>query len=422
MATDNMKLAIDGGTPYRTRPFPSYINATGRWLGDEEKKLLLEVIDSGCLGRNGGTKVEQLEGAFAAMYGVPWAQAVTSGTAALHTGLAALNLEPGDEVITTTCTDMGTIIAILANNLVPTFADIDSRTGLISAETIAPQISYKTRAILVVHLWGQPADMDPILALAKKHNLYVVEDCAQAHLAAYKGRIVGTMGDIGCFSFQQSKQMTTGDGGMVITQNEAFGIRARLFADKGWPRGIPGKRGHLILAMNYRLTELQGAVGLAQLAKLPRMVARRRLQCDAMRERLSHIPGIVPPPVSPHVQHAWWHFTFSIDQAILGVTPEVFAKAVRAEGLPFGVGYLPHPIFEYEVIRDRQTFGTSGIPWTLPQARQGITYDRKDYPGTLALSNEVFVTNWNEGMADADVDDIVGALTKVATYYAGRRG
>jgi perosamine synthetase len=427
---DTAELAINGGTPYRTRPFPTYANASGRWLGEEEKQLLAEVIDSGALNRNDGTKVAALERAWAEMLGVPHAQAVTSGTAALHTAVAALDLEPGDEIITSPITDMGTVIAILACNLVPTFADVDPRTGNITAATIAREISPKTRAIIVVHLFGQPAGMDPILALARQHTLRVIEDCAQAHLAATKsalsgaegGRLVGTMGDLGCFSFQQSKQMTTGDGGLVVCRDEALAVRARLFSDKGWPRGIPGLRGHLFLGMNYRMTELQGAVGLAQARKLASMVAQRRRTAGRLRELVAAIPGLIPPYIVPGAEHAWWMFPFTIDAARLGVTPEVFAQAVKAEGLPFWVGYIPNPVFEYDVIRDRKTFGTSGIPWTLPQARPGITYDRRDYPGTLQFLAEMFVMSWNESLTDDDVRDIGGALAKVAGYYAAKRG
>ncbi len=417
------QLAIHGGAPLRTKPFPSYIDASGRWLGDEEKQLLMEVIDSGCLNRNGGSKVEALEKQWCELMHISYAQAVTSGTAALHTAVAALNLEPGDEVITTTITDMGTIIAILACNLVPTFADVDPRTGNITAETIAREITYKTRAIIVVHLFGQAADLDPILALARKHNLKVIEDCAQAHLAQYKGRLVGTMGDLGCFSFQQSKQMTTGDGGMVISNDEQLYIRARLFADKAWPRGLPGlNRSHLFLGMNYRLTELQGAVGVAQTTKLPALVARRRATTGLLLKLIAEIPGIDLPFVISDANPAWWMFWFTIDQSVLHVTPQQFAEAIKAEGLPFGVGYIPNPVFEYDVIRERKTFGSSGIPWTLPQARPGITYDRKDYPGTLRLMNEMFVTNWNEGMTESDVHDIAAGLAKAANYCASKRG
>ncbi|MBN1579676.1 MAG: DegT/DnrJ/EryC1/StrS family aminotransferase, partial [Anaerolineae bacterium] len=387
----------------------------------EEKELLAEVIDSGALNRNNGTKVAQLEQAWAKAHGVSHALAVTSGTAALHTAVGALNLEPGDEVITTTITDMGTVIAILACNLIPIFADVDPRTGNVTADTISRQISSKTRAVIVVHLFGQPADMDPILALAKEHGVWVIEDCAQAHKAEYKGRIVGTMGDIGCYSYQQSKQMTTGDGGMVITSNQRLSDRTRLFADKGWPRGIEGYRGHAFLGMNYRMTELQGAVGLAQEGKLDRIVAQRRSTASLLSEMIDDIPGIEPPYIVPGATSAWWILSFTIDESVLGVTAAEFSAAIRAEGMPFHVGYIPNPVFEYDVIKERKTYGSSGIPWTLPQARPGITYDPADYPGTAHFLNNVFVTSWNEGITEEDVRDIGGGLAKVANYFA-RKG
>ncbi|MHB0857816.1 MAG: DegT/DnrJ/EryC1/StrS family aminotransferase [Anaerolineae bacterium] len=411
------ELAIYGGSPYRSRPFPSVGDASGRWLGEEEKRGLAEVIDSGSLNRNNGQQVTELETAWAERHGVPHALAVTSGTAALHTAVAALDLEPGEEVITTPITDMGTAIAILSCNLVPIFADVDPRTGNITAETIARQITDKTRALIVVHLFGQMAEIDPILALARAHGLRVIEDCAQAHLASHQGRLAGTLGDLGCFSFQQSKQMTTGDGGMVISHEADLAQRARLFADKGWPRGIPGLRGHLFLGMNYRMTELQGAVGRAQFAKLPAIVARRRRSAAALTERLTEIPGLCPPYVTPGGDPAWWMYAFTLDPAILPTPPAEFAAAIQAEGLPFSLGYLPNLLFEYEVIRDRKTFGRSGIPWTLPQARPGIAYRREEYPGALAVLAQTFVMSWNEGLSLEDVDDIAGALAKVTAYY-----
>jgi len=415
-------LAMHGGEPYRTRPFPSVGNASGRWLGEEEKRLLAEVIDSGALNRNDGSKVAELERVWAEKHGVPHAVAVTSGTAALHTAVGALNLEPGDEVITTPITDMGTVIAILACNLVPIFADVDPRTGNVTAETIAAQITHKTRAVIVVHLFGQPADMDPILHLARQHGLAVVEDCAQAHLAEYKGHLAGTMGDIGCFSYQQSKQMTTGDGGIVITCDKWLADRARLFADKGWPRGVEGYRGHAFLGMNYRMTELQGAVGLAQAGKVDRIVAQRRATAEMLSEMIAEIPGLEPPCLIPGARSSWWRYLFTLDESALGVPPSAFARAVRAEGVPFGVGYIPHPVFEYDVIRERKTFGTSGIPWTLPQARPGIVYDRADYPGTMWFLTHIIATGWNEGITEDDVRDIGGALRKVARYCTSHRG
>ena len=414
-------LAIHGGQPYRSKPFPSTSDASGRMLGDEEIALLTEVIRDGRLNRVGGVKVPQLESAFAELYGSKHAIAATSGTAALHVGAAALNLEPGDEVITTTITDMGTLIAILACNLVPTFADVDPRTGNITAETIAAQISPKTRAIIVVHLFGQMADMDPILELARAHNLRVIEDCAQAHMSEYKGRIGGTLGDLGCFSFQQSKQMTTGDGGMVVTDDDDLAWRARLFADKGWPRTGSDYRGHLFLGLNYRLTELQAAVGLAQLGKIKEIVARRRRAAEALAQSLAEIPGVNPPYITPGANPTWWRFLFTLDEEALGVSVADFGKALRAEGIPFGVGYIPNPVFEYPVIAERKTYGNSGIPWTLPQARQGITYDRKDYPGTLWFLGNILSTGWSEGLTEDDARDMAGAIAKVAAYYRAQK-
>ncbi len=409
-------LAIHGGQPYRTQAFPSVGNASGRMLGDEEIALLTEVIREGKLNRVGGTKVAKLEAEFAEIYGAKHAIAATSGTAALHVAMGALNLEPGDEVITTTITDMGTVIAILMCNLVPIFADVDPRTGIITAETIAKQITPKTRAIIVVHLFGQMADMDPILALAKERNLLVIEDCAQAHMSEYKGHTAGTMGIMGCFSFQQSKQMTTGDGGMVITDDDGLANRARLFADKGWPR-MGDYRGHLFLGPNYRLTELQGAVGLAQVRKIHEIVARRRRSAELLAKLLKEIPGVNPPYITPGANPTWWIFSFTIDEKALGVSSADFGKAIRAEGAPFSMGYIPNPVFEYPVIAERKTFGTSGIPWTLPQARPGITYDRKDYPGTMWFLSNKFTMSWNEGLTEDDARDIAGAIAKVAKYY-----
>jgi dTDP-4-amino-4,6-dideoxygalactose transaminase len=174
--------------------------------------------------------------------------------------------------------------------------------------------------------------------------------------------------------------------------------------------------------MNYRMTELQGAVGLAQVGKLPGIVAQRRRTAGILQALVAAIPGLVPPYIAPGVEHAWWMFPFSIDPERLGVSPQRFGQAIKAEGLPFWLGYIPNPVFEYDVIRDRKTFGASGIPWTLPQARPGITYDPKEYPGALRFLRETFVMSWNEGLTDGDVQDIGGALAKVARHYASRRG
>src|SRR5205814_3570291 len=194
---------------------PSDADRTGRDLGAEELALLREVIESGTLNCTRGTQVKAFEKAFAERYGVPHARAVTSGTAAIHAAVAAIDPEPGDEIITTPITDMGAITPILYQTAIPVFADVDPLTYNMTAATIARKITRRTRAVMVTHLFGNPCDMDPILALCARHKLPLIEDCAQAFGTTYKGRAVGTMGAIGCFSLQQGKHMSTGEGGMV---------------------------------------------------------------------------------------------------------------------------------------------------------------------------------------------------------------
>src|SRR5947208_8743061 len=251
-------------------------------FGAEELKLLRQALVSQNLCCIGGQMVSSFEKEFAYTYGVPYGVASTSGTAAIHVALGALDLNPGDEVITAPITDLGTIIPILYQNAIPIFADIDNTYNMDPAD-VERKISPRTRAIIVVHLFGNPCDMDAIVDIAKRHGIALIEDCSQAHLAEYKGKYVGTIADIGCFSFQQSKQMTTGDGGMTITSNKSYYERMKLFADKGYARKGWGARAYLFHALNYRMNELTGAVGLAQLKKIKGVVAKRR----ELGERLS---------------------------------------------------------------------------------------------------------------------------------------
>ena len=235
-------------------------------FGDEEIAELTDVIRSGNLNVLGGPKVQQFEEEWKKTFGVKHAVTSTSGTAALHVGVLAVGPNPGDEIIVAPITDIGSIIAILYQLAVPIFADVDPLTGIITAETIEHCITERTVAIMVVHLQGNAAVMGPIMELARKHNLLVIEDCSQAHMAAYNGRYAGTIGDIGCYSFQQSKHMTTGDGGMTVTNNDYLGERIMLAHNKGRGRGGREQQPPF-LAPNYRMTELQGAVGTGAVAQ-----------------------------------------------------------------------------------------------------------------------------------------------------------
>jgi dTDP-4-amino-4,6-dideoxygalactose transaminase len=392
------------------------MNASGRYIGDEEKKLLMEVIDHGCLNRVGGRMVLRFEREFAALHGMRHGVASTSGSAALHVCVGALDLEPGDEVITSPVTDPGTIIGVLLANAVPIFADVDPKTGNILASSIEAQITDRTRAIIAVHLAGRPAQMDEIMAVARCHNLVVIEDCAQSHLAEYHGRLVGTMGDMSFYSFQQSKQMTTGDGGIMMTNDDRLAERARLFSDKAWPRER-SPRDHLFLAPNYRMTDLQGAVGVAQTHKLQAIVDARRASAELMMSALGGVEGVRLAQLSPDEKSSWYFFPFWIDRDHLDVTPAVFQSALAAEGIPSQVGFMVRSLLDYTFMKERATYGRSQCPWSCPHTRPGIAYREEDYPGARAAVSEPIALHWNEGIGPSDVEDAAEAVRKIAMTF-----
>ena len=410
-------LALDGGPKAITVPIPHVRDAAGRSLGAEELAQLREVLDSGTLAYIYGSNVAKLEAAFAKLYEVDQAVACSSGTAALHMALLYLNPEPGDEVLVSPVTDMGSVLPIMAQLAVPVFVDIDPATHNMDPAAIEAAITPRTRAILVPHIYGAPADMDPLMEIARRHGLFVIEDCAQAHLTRYKGRLVGTIGDIGCFSFQQSKHMTTGDGGIVIAnRDEQFGRKLRLCMDKGWPRD-KGGRDHLFLAPNYHMTELQAAVGIAQLAKLPDMVQARRAAWQSLRRLLAQDPAIRHIDPLPGSVETYFYFPFALDLDQLTTDGAGIVRALQAEGVEVFLGYPgPIPLYRYPVIRDHLTFGTSGWPFTLP----GVTvpdYNGRVCPLAEAACRETVLLWWNERLTTAHCDQIAGAIRKVLDHY-----
>ena len=404
-------LAINGGTPVRSLPFPTHMNASGRDLGEEEKRLLGQVIDHGCMNRFGGSLVLQFEKEFAALHGIAHGIAVTSGTAALHVAVGTLDLEPGDEVITSPVTDPGTVIGILLCNAIPIFADVDPQSGNILPASIEANLTGRTRGIIPVHMSGRPAPMDEIMEIARPRGLKVIEDCAQAHLAEYRGRLVGTIGDMGAYSFQQSKHMSTGDGGIIVTNSTEIADRARLFADKGWPRERQ-PRDHLFLAPNYRMTELQGAIGVAQVHKLRGTVARRRDTAESLMRRLAVVQGIRLPVLGDE-NPSWWTFPLWVDERVVDISPRDFCAALAAEGIPCQVGFMVRTMLDYTFMRERRTYGRSQCPWSCPHSRPGIEYREEDLQGARAAVSEPILIHWNEGIGPSDVDDVAAAVAKV---------
>ena len=387
---------------------PSDQDASGRDLGADELDLLRTAIESGTLTSTKGTLVDSLEEEFAQQLGAHHAVACSSGSAAVHTAIAALDLEPGDEVITTPVTDMGALAPILFQGAVPVFADVDPDTLNVTASTLADRISPRTRAIVVTHLFGCPADMEPIVRLAADHDLPVVEDAAQAFLAESRGAMVGTVGTIGCFSFQQGKHMTSGEGGIAVSNDAALARRMRLFVNKAWGYGDPNPD-HYFLALNYRLTELQGGVALAQLRKLPAAVKRRRAMAERLTDRLQGAAGLGLPVAPPGAVHSYWRYPIWVDGTVIEGGVDTLASHLRRLQIPAAPRYIQKPAFETQVFAEQRTFGTSRWPFTLADPA-AVDYAPERFPGTYRGLDRVLVLPFNEAFGEEHVDFIADSV------------
>lgn len=405
------QLAINGGTPVRTGSLPSVGSISGRTFGDEEIANLTEVIRSGKLFRFGGHFVQDFEKGLAELLVMNHAVAVTSGTAAIHTALAVLDFEPGDEVIVPPITDMGSIAPILALNGIPVFADVDERTLCLDPASVKERVTGRTRAILAVHLAGNMCDIDALGEIARSCGAALVEDCAQCYLAEDNGRLSGTSGAISAFSLQQSKHIASGDGGAVVTNDPDLASKAAMFMDKGWDR-VTGGREYLMLGLNYRMNELTGAVAAAQLSKVRQVVENRRKWADLLTSQIAGAPNVTPPYARPGVKHSYWFYALRWDTDATGVSIGDFCAALGAEGVPAGAGYIQHPIFDTPSMRARKTYGTSSYPYG--QAGRDIVYRNEDVPGACRAMDRLAVIPMNENYTQADVSAIAEAIGKVA--------
>jgi len=399
------QLAIDGGTPVRTKPFPKRTP-----FDDREIELVTQAIRSQNLFLWSGTMVKEFERKFAELYGVQYAVSSTSGTAAIHLAVGTLNPNPGDEIITAPITDLGSVVPILQQNAIPIFADIDGTYNM-DPEDVERKITDRTKAIMVVHLFGNPANMDAFVELSKRYRIPLIEDSSQAHVTTYKGKLLGTIGDIGCFSLQQSKHMTTGDGGMTITNNEAYYERMRFFVDKGFQRKGWGPRAYLFLAPNYRMNELTAAVGLAQIEKVREVVRKRNVLGDRLTALLRDVDGVHPAPVTEGGMHTYWLYPLRVTKT----TAEDFAKALTAEGVPAGAGYIGKPIYLCtEALTAKKTYGTSHCPFDCPHTDRQIEYTEGMCPVTEEALKRMVTFSFNENYTEEDIADIAEAIRKVA--------
>jgi dTDP-4-amino-4,6-dideoxygalactose transaminase len=354
------------------------------------------------------------------LIGVKYAFACASGSAAVHTAVAAIDPEPGDEIVTTPITDMGALAPLLYQGAIPVFADVDPLTYNVSARTIEPRLSERTRAIIVTHLFGNPCEMSEIVSLARERNIPLIEDCAQSFLARHDGATVGAIGAIGCFSLQQGKHITTGEGGMLTTNDPALARRMFLFINKAWGYG-DAQPDHYFLALNYRMSELQGAVALAQLEKLEDVVLRRINAAARLTAKLQHLPGIETPQVNPGNVHTYWKYCLRVDLRTIFDGATGMARLLKEKGIASAPRYIQKPAFMCEVFQKQRTFGESRYPFTLARP-EALDYDREHFKGTYEALEKILVLPWNERYTDEHVDYIADAIGEAAGQLSGHNG
>jgi len=407
-------LALLGGKPVRSQPFPPH-----PIIGEQEKRAVMEVLDSGKLSTflaipgeyfNGGKRIKEFEKAFCDYHGVRYAVAFNSATAALHAAVVACGVEPCQEVIVTPYTFTSTATCALMHNAIPVFADVEDTYFGLDANAVEAAVSPLTRAIIPVHLFGHPAKMDELLAVARRHNLRVIEDCAQAPGAKYKDRNVGTLGDCGIFSFTENKNITTGEGGMLITNDEAIAESARLVRNHG-EAVVSGQTARTynstVLGWNYRMTEMDAAIGVVQFGRMDDLNGGRIDCANYLSSKLKGIPGLTVPMVAEGARHVYYFYALKYDEQRMGLPRSTFIKALNAEGIPFGAGYV-RPLYLSSIYHENR-------PFAYEHYKGNAKYDKGICPVTERLhERELILTPVTRPPATRqDMDDVVAAIHKV---------
>ena len=411
-------LAIDGGTPVRTEPFGPMHD-----FGDEDIEALAEVVRSGVLGK--GPKVHEFEDVWASRHGVEHAVGVTSGTAAMHTCVGAINPDPGDEIIVSPWTSGGSIIGALLHNCVPVFADIDDTYTLDPADVEA-KITDRTRAIIAVHLFGNPCDMGALREIADRRGLFLIEDCCQAHFAEYQGQVVGSLGDIAGFSYG-GKHLSAGEGGMVITNNRSLWERAVLFSDAALPRDEGPYDGrpyaNYFLAPNYRMGSLTAAVLLTQMDKIDRYIENKIGAAENIIQGLSDVDEITSQLVRPGDRSTYWVLGLTLDTDVLNCTAVEYAEAVSAEGVKLGGPYIGSgrqgPLFRNEFLAAPNLYGRSRFPLDY-QRETPVDYRQTRLPYGEELMARGVTLSMRPSFGEEDIGDIIHAMRKVAAAFKSR--
>ena len=429
MATgkDAERLAIEGGTPVRTKPFG------GMWIfGEEEDRYLLDVMHRARQGWRTAGYNEAFERKWAELHGVKHAFSTDSGTGAIHAAVAAVNPEPGDEIITTAVTDIGSVLGIMLQNAIPTFADWAPDIWNTDPADLESRITERTRAIIAVHFAGNPCDMDAIMDIARRHNLVVIEDCSHAHFAEYKGQLVGTIGDMACYSLGGKLITAGGAGGMFMSNDDGLTRRAKGFAHKGseydeelrnalrpTSEQVGSPRGYLFLGDYHRMSELMGAVGLAQLERLDETMRARERVAEILDEMVFELPGFRRPKVREGDRTSYYFYGFRIVEEEMGVSYAQFAEALNAEGIACKTEPIL-PLYKYPVFAEGNTYGESHYPFVDEQGNRRIDYKSMHLPVIERELPGIGLVMSRSTDTEEDARDIGNGIRKVALHFSGR--
>ena len=356
----------------------SRIPVSAPWLDEEESRHVNHALQQGAISGFFGDYLPRFEGEFAAYCGCAHGVAVSSGTTALHLALATLRIGPGDEVLVSTLTNMATFFAVHYVGATAVPIDVEADTLNLDPALLERHVTPRTRAILVVHLFGHPVDMDPVLEVARRHNLYVVEDCAEAHGAEYKGRRVGGLGDAGCFSFYANKIITTGEGGMVTFHDAGLADRARNL--KGLAFGADNKFMHTDIGFNFRMTNLQAAIGHAQFGKIDRIIERKREIAAYYNQRFAAVAGLQLPVEAAYARNVYWMYHVVLRGARAGQRAQVMQR-LAAAGIETRETFIPYNLQETYIARG----------WTRPElcpVANDVAYAGFYLPSGVELSAE----------------------------------
>lgn len=419
MKRKKSKLAIFGGTPVLKQPLPApYL------IGKKDIAIATALLKEGPLsdfvgapGRHflGGKHVRALEAEFAKKFKVKHAVSFNSATTALHGAIVALGLGPGDEVIVPPYTMSATPMAVIMNGAVPIFADINPDTFCLDANAVERAITKRTKAILAVNLFGQTADFGELLPLAKKYKLKIIEDNAQAPGALWRGRPAGTIGDIGVFSFNVHKTIQSGEGGILVTNDKRFALRAQMCRNHGENLAEAYSKAGPLIGSNYRMTELTAALCEVQLSRLEFLTKKRRALVAHLSKRLRGIDGITVPPVPKENHHVYYVYPLKIDEKKLGISRDTLVDAMTAEGYPMSKGY-EKPLYLLPLFQKRQAFNATHFPFDYQGMKQNYKKGICPVAERLYEKECTFTVVCQHPRTTRDIDSFVRALKKVLTH------